>query len=128
MTTDPNKYLAHTPSGYVNGYAPQSLANLAKGRARLAEKRARGEPINPDGYSLTSRLKQSLTKPLKKPLPDAPAGDLLVYATLKAAIATKAIPFLETWNRSEGKVPEKHAVLGKVIFEVVHVEKKQNYI
>ena len=119
VTSNPHQPLVNTPSGYAGGYHPKSLANLAIGRAKLIEKRKNGELTNPEGYSLTSRLKQSLTKPLRKPLPDAPAGDLLVYATLKAAIATKAIPFLETWNRNEGKVSDKTQLLGDILIEVV---------
>lgn len=73
---------------------------------------------NPNGYSLTARLKHCLTKPLEEPGKDATAGELLVHATLKAAIATKAVPFIEVWNRAEGRVkePESDKVLPPINF------------
>ena len=80
------------------GRNPASRKNLKVGGRE-------GQNPNANGYSLTSRLKQCLNKPLEDPGKNATAGELLVHATLKAAIATKAVPFIEVWNRAEGKVP-----------------------
>lgn len=41
---------------------------------------------------------------LEKPADDAPAGDLLVYATLKNAIKCVPVAFREAWDRAEGRV------------------------
>ena len=90
--------ISEKPLKYARGMNPNSRKNLNPG--------FHGQGNGQNGYSLTSRLKNSLTKPLVKPADDAPAGDHLVYATLKAAIETKAVPFMETWNRAEGKLKE----------------------
>jgi len=79
------------------GKNPNSRKNLKPGY--------HGQNNGQNGFSLTSRLKTCLNKPLQEPGKDATAGELLVHATLKAAIATKAVPFIEVWNRTEGKVP-----------------------
>ena len=66
-----------------------------------------GQSGNPHGYSLTSRLKDALAKPLKQPSKDAPARDLLIYSTLEGAIKREPTPFKEVWDRTEGKVADK---------------------
>ena len=119
MTTD----IARPPKIAKDGrvMSPRSLSNLKPPYKP-------GENGHGRVYPLKERLRHALDHPLKEPPPDAPAGDHLVYATLKAALEIVPVAFRETWDRTEGKVPEKHAVLGKVIFEVVHVEKEKDYL
>ena len=101
MTTS----LSDEPLKVERGKHSNSVANLAVGRAKLAEKRKNGELTNPEGYSLTSALKTSLNKPFSKPALDAPVRDHIVYKTLKGAYDLVPVAFKETWERVEGKVP-----------------------
>ena len=106
---------------YKPGRNPRSLANLKPYKP--------GQNGNPKpGNSLTARLKNALLEPFKVPSLDASVGDHIVYSTLKGAYEREVAPFHEVWDRTEGKVPDKHAILGKVIFEVVHVEKRKDYL
>jgi len=84
---------------YPRGKHPNTLKNL-----KPFPKGHNGNP-NP-GYSLTSRLRDSLKKPLKKPKGDAPVGDLLVYSTLVGALEREPTPFRETWDRVDGKLQD----------------------
>ena len=61
-------------------------------------------------YPLKERLYHALDKPLKEPKADAPVGEHLVYKTLKGALDLVPAPFHETWDRVEGKVPDKRDV------------------
>lgn len=75
---------------------PNSLANLipykpgTNGHGRV--------------YPLKLRLQHALDHPLVAPKDDAPAGDHIVYATLKGAKDLVPVAFRETWDRVEGKV------------------------
>lgn len=82
---------------------PNSLKNL-----RPNPNWKPGVVANPLGQSLKQCLERMMDKPLPSspPPPDAPARDHLVYATVKAAIEGKSIPFLEVWNRLAGKVSQ----------------------
>lgn len=93
----------HNLKPFENGHPP--LGNATPGK----------------GYSLTSALKVSLGKPLKQPTEDAPARDHIVYATLKGAIACEptSAHLKEVWDRVEGKVPEKHAIIGDIVLRIV---------
>ena len=77
---------------------PASLANLKPPYKK-------GENGH-SGYPLKERLYHALDKPLTEPKEDAPAGEQLVYATLKGAIDLVPAPFHETWDRVEGKVAD----------------------
>jgi len=55
-------------------------------------------------------MKHALDKPLSKPDKKAPAGDHIVYATLQGAIDLVPVAVRETWDRVEGKVPDRHQV------------------
>jgi hypothetical protein len=85
---------------YKRGKHPNSLKNL-----RPSWKP--GQTGNPRGYSLTSRLRDALEKPLEKPPEDAAVADQLVHNTLKGALDLVPTPFKEVWDRTEGKVPDK---------------------
>ncbi len=87
---------------------PNSLANL---KPILWKP---GESGNPKGSSLTQRLQDAMEKPLVEPGAGAAAGDRLVHATLQGAIDLQPTPFRETWDRTEGKVIEKHALITDV--------------
>jgi len=76
-----------------------SLANLIPYK--------KGENGHKGGYNLTERLYHSLNKPLKEPELDAPAGEQIVYKTIKGAIDLVPVAFREAWDRSEGRVPDK---------------------
>ena len=81
------------------GTIPKSLANLAP--PYLPGTNGHGRV-----YPLKERLQHALDHPLKVPKADAPAGEQLVYATLKGAIELVPTPFRETWDRVEGKIRE----------------------
>ena len=81
---------------------PRSLANLIPYKP--------GENGHQGGYPLKERLQHSLNYPLKQPGKAATAGEVLVYSTLKGAIAREPTPFREVWDRVEGKVPDKRDV------------------
>jgi len=76
---------------------PNSLANLKPPYKP-------GENGHGRVYPLKERLRHALDHPLKEPPPNAPAGDHLVYATLKAALEVVPIAFRETWDRVEGSI------------------------
>jgi len=98
MTTKAQKKpLASTPTGYPNGHNPNSLVNLAKGRAKLAEMRKNGELTNPGGYSLRSELKQALKDRRRE----------LLENTIQGAIDLMPTPFHEVWDRVDGKLNDK---------------------
>lgn len=75
---------------------PNSLANL---KPYLPGTNGHGRV-----YPLKERLRHALDHPLVVPKADAPAGDHLVYATLKGAIDLVPPAFHEAWDRTEGKV------------------------
>ncbi len=109
------------------------VINKRTGRVMTPQELANLKPYKPGTnghgrvYPLKLRLQHALDHPLTEPKKDAPAGELLVYATLKGAIDLVTTPFKETWDRVEGRVIDTHAIVGKVIFEVVHVEKHKDY-
>ena len=94
-----NAISASRPEKYPLGKHPNSLANLkpykpgTNGHGRV--------------YPLKERLAHALDKPLTAPKENAPAGDHVVYATLKGAIDLVPVAVRETWDRVEGKVPDK---------------------
>ena len=94
MTTD----VVARPPRYAPGMHPNSRANLKPPYKP-------GENGHGRVYPLKERLAHALDHPLTEPKADAPAGDHLVYATLKAAIEIIPVAFRETWDRVEGKVP-----------------------
>lgn len=113
MTTSEisSKPLALTPTGYPNGHNPHSLANLKKGRAKLAEKRKNGELTNPNGYSITSEIKQMLREDAEFISPHARPKDKLFRQQIAREMLVKAaqgdVPMVkEVLDRTEGKVPE----------------------
>ncbi len=82
-----------------------------------------GESGNKQGYSLKSRLDDAMGKPLTKPSDDAIVIDKLVYSTIEGALNREPTPFREVWDRTEGKVIEKHALLGSIDLVVRYVDK-----
>ena len=82
------------------GTNPVSLANLKPPYKP-------GENGHGRVYPLKERLRHALDHPLKEPNPDAPAGERIVYATLKGAINCEPTfaHLREVWDRVEGKVP-----------------------
>ena len=92
---------------------PNSLANLRPASWKP------GESGNKQGYSLKSRLDDAMGKPLIKPSENASAGEVLVYSTLEGAILREPTPLREVWDRTEGKVPEKHAILQDVTIRFI---------
>ena len=89
------------PKRKCKSYMPsaKSLANLVPYK--------KGENGHGRVYPLKERLCHALDKPLKQPAKDAPAGDQFVYSTLKGAIDLVPVAFRETWDRVDGKVPDK---------------------
>jgi len=104
---------------YKRGENPNSRKNL-----QPFPKGSKGG-LNRQGYSLTSALKDNLNKPLKQPDLDAPVRDHIVYATLQGALKREPTPFREVWDRSDGKLIDKQAVLGDILIEVVYRNKKE---
>ena len=90
---------------------PKSIANLIPYK--------KGENGHKGGYNLTERLRHQLDHPLIEPGENAPTGERLVYATLKGALELVPSPFHETWDRAEGKVPDKHAIVGDIVIRIV---------
>jgi len=90
---------------------PNSLANL--------KPYSKGENGHKGGYNLTERLYHSLNKPLREPAADAPSGEQIVYNTIKGAIELVPVAFRETWDRSEGKAPDRTQLLGDIMVQVV---------
>ena len=82
---------------------PNSLANLNPPYKK-------GENGH-SGYPLKERLYHALDHPLKVPKPDAPAGEHIVYATLKGAISCEpsSAHLKEVWDRVEGKLQDVRA-------------------
>ncbi|KKL84840.1 hypothetical protein LCGC14_1960710 [marine sediment metagenome] len=76
--------------------SPSSLANLKPYKP--------GENGHGRVYPLKERLQHALDKPLVVPELDAPAGDHIVYKTIKGAIDLVPVAFKETWDRTEGKM------------------------
>ncbi len=101
---------------YPHGKHPNSIKNLKPFKP--------GENgISPgQGYSLTSALKHSLDKPLKEPLEDAPVRDHIVFATLQGALERETTPLNTVWDRADGKLIDKHAVLGEITIRIVEDE------
>ena len=109
MTTDISNPVKIAKDGRV--MSPNSLANL---KPYLPGTNGHGRV-----YSLANRLKHALDHPLTEPKVDAPVGEHIVYATLKGAIDLVPVAFRETWDRTEGKVLDKTAVVGDILIEVV---------
>ena len=106
---------------YKRGQHPNSRKNL-----QMFPKGSNGDHSH-NGYTLTSALKDSLHKPLRRPDLDAPVRDHIIYATLKGAIACEptSAHLKEVWDRSEGKLIDKQAFLGDILIEVVYRNKKE---
>jgi len=110
MTTDivPNRPLnSHKPS---KGRAPQSLANLVIGRAKLAEKRRNGEFSNPAGYSVTAEVKQLLKNRARR----LRVAEALVQTATLPNSRGYATALTQLLDRTEGKVKEQVQVEGNV--------------
>ncbi len=105
------------PLKYKPGQNPNSLKNLRAGNPPI--------DIGKHGYSLTSALKDNLNKPLKVPDLDAPVRDHIVYATLQGALKREPTPLREVWDRSDGKLIDKQALIGDILIEVVYRDKKE---
>ena len=103
---------------YKRGQHPNSRANL-----QMFPKGYNGDHSH-NGYTLTSALKDSLHKPLRRPDLDAPVRDHIVFSTLQGALEREPTPFKEVWDRSEGKLIDKQAILGDILIEVVYRDKK----
>ena len=108
---------------------PNSLANLEKGKF---PKGTNGDHSH-NGYTITSTLKDLIHKESEFIAPHARPVDKLWREQIAREILVKAaqgdVPMTNLLlDRTEGKVPEKHAILGKVVFEVVHVDKHKDYI
>ena len=89
----------YRPKGGHKKYMPseKSLSNLIPYKP--------GQNGHGRVYPLKERLQHALDHPLVEPKPNAPAGEWLVYQTLKAALEIVPVAFRETWDRVEGKVP-----------------------
>ncbi len=86
---------------YAPGHHPNSRKNLKPPYKP-------GENGNPKpGNSLTARLKNALV--------DHPQlAEEFIQSTIHGAIKREPTPFKEVWERLEGKVPEKHAIIGEI--------------
>jgi len=89
---------------YRRGQHPNSRNNLVP--LEPGNNIPAGMDKNPARYSITSRVKDYLGKPLKPPPPDAPARDVLAYSILEGAILRESTPFREVWDRVDGKIPD----------------------
>ena len=105
---------------YKPGQHPNSRKNL-----KPFPPGAPGYNGNRQGYSLTSALKESLKRPLVAPGDTAPAGEHIVYATLQGAKLREPKPLDIVWDRVEGTLVERHAILGKVEIEVVFKDRQR---
>ena len=105
---------------YKHGQHPNSRKNL-----KPFPPGVNGNPH--PGHSLTLAIKDALRKPLKRPSEDAPVRDHIVYATLAGAINCEptSAHLKEVWDRVEGKVPERHAIIGNILIEVVYRDKRR---
>lgn len=90
---------------YKRGQSPNSQKNL-----KPFPKGSNGG-LNKRGYSLTAALKHALTNDAKR--------RELVESTIAGAILREPAPFREVWDRVEGKVAERHQILGDINIEVV---------
>jgi len=106
--------------GDTRGLHPKSMANLELGKF---PKGSNGDRSH-SGYTLTSALKDSLHKPLRRPDLDAPVRDHIIFSTLQGALEREPTPFKEVWDRSEGKLIDKQAILGDILIEVIYRDKK----
>jgi len=101
MSTEPDTTIEKSgqhPIKYPRGHNPNSRKNLIVGDI--------GQDHSKSGYSITSRVKDYLSKPLKPPPPDAPARDVLAYSILEGAILRESTPLKETLDRVDGKIPD----------------------
>ncbi len=89
----------------------KSLANLIPYKP--------GQNGHQGGYNLTERLRHSLDHPLTEPDENSPAGERLVYATLKGALDLVPTPFREAWDRAEGKVTDVKEIRGELVLRIV---------
>jgi len=115
-------------NGKGKGSSPNSKANLAIGRAKLAEKRKNGELTNPEGYSLTADIKHKLNEEAEFISPTARPKDKLwreqiSRAILAGAARGEAKMVKQLWDRVDGTVIDKHAILGDIVIEVVYRER-----
>jgi len=106
--TSPKKRLRTNGNG--KGSNPNSQANLAIGRAKLAEMRTKGILPNPAGYSLTADIKHQLNQEAEFISPTARPKDKLWREQISRAILVGAakgeVPMVkEVWDRVDGKVP-----------------------
>mgnify|MGYP001577377962 FL=1 len=63
-----------------------------------------------NGYSLTAELKHALNKQKRMEF---------VNSTIEGAMLREPTPFRELWDRVEGKVPEKHAIIGDIVIRII---------
>jgi len=80
---------------------PNSLANLAIGRAVLAEKAKNGLLYNqnPDGYSLAAALKTRLRR-------SPELREQIIDSTIQGTLEREPTPFKELWDRVDGKLAQ----------------------
>ena len=109
MSTETDPSVKH-PTKYAPGHHPNSRKNLVVGDI--------GQDHSRTGYSITSRVKDYLGKPLKPPPPDAPARDLIAYSAVQGAILREPTPFREVWDRIDGKVSDPDS---KLTFNDIHI-------
>ena len=109
------------PVKYGWGRNPNSLKNL--------KPFPKGVNGNHNGYSLTSELKHSLNEESEFISPTARPKDKLwrqqIVRTILAESAKGNVPMVkELLDRVDGKVLEKHAILGDIIIEVVRRDRR----
>ena len=114
MTT--NAVVSGKPLKYTRGMNPNSRKNLRPGN--------HGQNHNPNGYSLTADIKHELHEEAEFIAPTSRPKDKLWREQIKRAILTKAalgdVPMVkELLDRTEGKVPDKHAIVGDIVIRIV---------
>jgi hypothetical protein len=86
---------------YSRGQHPNSQKNLVPIKPGEV---LRGNNIPGKGYSLVSRLKDKMTKPLETLGPEAPIGERIVVSLLEGALKREATSILAVLDRHEGPV------------------------
>ena len=96
---------------YPHGQHPNSRKNLVP-----YPKGVSGNAGSGNGYSLTAALKTKLRK-------EPNLREQIVNSTIQGAILREPTPFREVWDRVDGKVADRHAVLGDIVIEVIYRDK-----